>query len=194
MRLQSVGAKHHPNLVERKPIERLSVFDRGENSLCHLRHNQVFDKERLLKTERRRDTVVERDPLKQSLRKVMMQVIERPAHLDFQAAIHCSGREGHTDQDCLIRRIHRGLPHIAWTRAKARHSKLWLLIRANRPAVVGRCSEKSAKDDPNISASALGRRTTCILRSSPHLPRGTTTVGSFPYYGSKFNSVSPSNR
>jgi len=63
MRLQRVSAEHHCNLVERKPIERLSMLDRGKNALCHLRHNQVFDKERLLKTERHRDAVVERDPL-----------------------------------------------------------------------------------------------------------------------------------
>src|ERR1700720_1429837 len=54
MRLQRMRAEHHPNLVERKPIERLPGLDRGENALCHLRHNQVFDKERFLKTERRR--------------------------------------------------------------------------------------------------------------------------------------------
>src|SRR5260370_39405290 len=40
MGLQSVSAEHHPNLVERKPIERLSMLDRGKNALCHLRHNQ----------------------------------------------------------------------------------------------------------------------------------------------------------
>lgn len=134
MRLQSVGAEHHPNLVERKPIERLSVFDRGENALCHFRHNHVFDKERFLKAERRRDAVVERDPLKQSLRKVIVQVIERPAHAHFHAAIQidkrrgeryrsrdpdvfpvvkglplndCRGRKGDADQRCLIRRIGR---------------------------------------------------------------------------------------
>src|SRR5258708_22465691 len=66
MRLQRMSAEHHGNLVERKPIERLSMLDRGENALCHLRHNQIFDKERFLKTERRRDAVVERDSLSSS--------------------------------------------------------------------------------------------------------------------------------
>ena len=51
MRLQRMSAEHHRNLVERKPIERLSMLDRGENALCHLRHNQVFYKKRFLKTE-----------------------------------------------------------------------------------------------------------------------------------------------
>src|SRR5260370_10084427 len=87
VRLQSVSTEHHPNLVERKSIERLSVLDRGENTLCHLRDNQVLDKERFLKTERRRDAVVERDPLKQSLRKGIVQAIEWPAHPHFHAAI-----------------------------------------------------------------------------------------------------------
>jgi hypothetical protein len=68
MRLQRMSAEDHRNLVERQPIERLSVLDRGENALCHLRYDQIFDKECFLKTERRRDAVVERDPLKQSLR------------------------------------------------------------------------------------------------------------------------------
>src|SRR5689334_21103869 len=72
MRLQRMSAQHHRNLVERKPVERLPMLNRGENGLCHLRHNQVFDKERFPKTERRRDAVVERDPLKQSLRKVIV--------------------------------------------------------------------------------------------------------------------------
>src|SRR5712692_5973773 len=94
MRLQSVGAEHHPNLVERKPIERLSMLDRGENALCQLGHNQVFDKERLLKAERRRDAVVERDPLKQSLRQVIVQVIKRPMHPHFHAAIQIDERRG----------------------------------------------------------------------------------------------------
>src|SRR5260370_35228314 len=77
MVLQSVSAEHHPNLVERKPIERLSMLDRGKNALCHLRHNQVFDKERFLKTERRRDAIAETDPLKHCLRKLARQELER---------------------------------------------------------------------------------------------------------------------
>src|SRR4029077_9498284 len=168
MRLQGMSAEHHRNLVERQPIERLSVLDRSENALGHLRHNQIFDKERLLKTERRRDAIVERDPLKQSLRKVIVQIIERPAHPHFHAAIQiderrgeryrsrdpnllsvvkrlpltdCRGRKGHADQDRLIRGIHRGLLHVSGTRTKARYSELWFLIRANRPAVVGRRSK-----------------------------------------------------
>src|SRR5216684_175680 len=168
MRLQRMRAEHHPNLVERKPVERLPVLDRGENALCHLRHNQIFDKECFLKTERRRDAVVERDPLEQSLRKVIVQVVERPAHPHFHLAVQidecrgeryrprdpnafpvvkgfpltdCRGRKGHADQDCLIWGVHRSLLHVSRTRAKARHGELWFLIRANRPAVVGRRSE-----------------------------------------------------
>ena len=112
MRLQSVGAEHHPNLVERKPIERLSVLDRGENALCHLRHNQVFDKERFLKTERPRDAVVERDSLKQSLRKIIVQVIERPAHPHFHAAIQIDERSGerYRSRDPNLLTVVKGLP------------------------------------------------------------------------------------
>jgi len=78
VRLQGVSTEHHRNLIERQPVQRLAVIDRVQNALCHLRNNQVFDKERFLKTERRRDAVVERDPLKQPRRKVIVQVIERP--------------------------------------------------------------------------------------------------------------------
>src|ERR1700688_3314017 len=112
MRLQRMSAEHHRNLVERQPIERLAVADRGENALCHLRHTQIYDKKRFLKTERRRDAVVERDPLKQSLRKVIMQVIERPAHPHFHAAIQIYERrgEGYRSRDPNLLPVVKGLP------------------------------------------------------------------------------------
>src|SRR5580700_6602325 len=112
MRLQRMSAEHHRNLVERQPIEWLAVADRSENALCHLRHNQIFDKERFLKTERRRDTVVERDPLKQSLRKVIVQVIERAAHPHFHAAVQIDERRGerYRSRDPNLLTVVKGLP------------------------------------------------------------------------------------
>jgi hypothetical protein len=112
MRLQRMGAEHHRNLVERKPIERLSMLDRSENALRHLRHNQVFYKERFLKTERQRHAVVEDNPLQQSLRKVIVQVIERPAHPHFHAAIQIDERRGerYRSRDPNLLPVIKGLP------------------------------------------------------------------------------------
>src|ERR1700686_127618 len=112
MRLQRMSAEPHRNLVERKPVERLAVADRGENALCHLRHNQVLDKECFLKTERRRDTVIERDPLKQSLRKVIVQVVERPAPPHFHAAVQIDERRGerYCSRDPNLLTVVYGLP------------------------------------------------------------------------------------
>src|SRR6266478_1749358 len=86
MCLQGVGAKHRGNLVERQSIQRLPVFNRGENVFCYLCHNQIFDKELFPKLERRRHGVVERDPLKELPREVIMQIIEWAAHPHFHAA------------------------------------------------------------------------------------------------------------
>ena len=67
MRLQSVTPQDYvSNLIKLKPIEGLPVFDRGENVLCHLRHDQIFDKKHFpRKLERRRHGVVERASLKE---------------------------------------------------------------------------------------------------------------------------------
>src|SRR5579872_5008987 len=112
MRLQRMRAEHHPNLVLRKPIERLPVLDKGQNALCHLRDNQVFDKESFLKTERRRDAVVERDPLKQCLRKVIVQVIEWPANRHFHTAVQIDERrsERYRSRDPDLLPVVKGLP------------------------------------------------------------------------------------
>src|ERR1700686_2653850 len=77
-----------------------------------LRHNQVFYEERFLKTERRRNAVVERNPLKQSLRKVIVQVIERPAHPHFHAAIQIDKRRGerYRARDPNLLPVVKGLP------------------------------------------------------------------------------------
>ncbi len=71
MCLQRVGTEHRGDLVEREPVKRLSMGDRGENVFCHLRHNHIFDKKPFPKSERRRYVVVERDPLKELLREVV---------------------------------------------------------------------------------------------------------------------------
>jgi len=52
MRLQGVSAKDRGSLIKRQPIEGLPVFDKGQNVLCHLRHNQIFDKKDFPKLER----------------------------------------------------------------------------------------------------------------------------------------------
>ena len=52
MRLQGVSAKNRGSLIKRQPIERLAVFDRGQNVFCNLRHNQIFDKKHFPKLER----------------------------------------------------------------------------------------------------------------------------------------------
>ena len=49
--------------------------------------------------------------------------------------------QGHADQDGLIRGILRSLLHFSWPRAKSRHGELWLLVRANHPAVAVRRAE-----------------------------------------------------
>src|SRR6185436_15374708 len=97
-----------------------------------------------------------------------MQIIEWAAHPHFHAATqidkrrgerYCSrdpnapavvkglpladrrGCQGNTDQDCPIRGISRRLLHFSWTRTKPRYGKLWLLVRADYSAIVGRRAE-----------------------------------------------------
>jgi hypothetical protein len=97
-----------------------------------------------------------------------MQIIEWAAHPHFHAATqidkrrgerYCSRdpnapavvkglpltdrrrRQGHTDQDCLIRGINRSLLHFSWTRTKPCYGELWLLVRADYSAIVGRRAE-----------------------------------------------------
>src|SRR5258707_6762646 len=86
MCLQDVSAKDRGNLVECQPVKWLPVFDRGENVFCDLRYNHIFDKKLFPKLEQRRHSVVERNPLKEIPREVIMQIIEWAAHPHFHAA------------------------------------------------------------------------------------------------------------
>jgi hypothetical protein len=139
------------------------------------------------------------DPLEQSPRKVIVQVIERPSHPHFHAAVQiykcrgeryrsrdpyvfpvvkgfpltdCGGCKGYADQDRLIRGIHRSLLHVSGTRTKARHGELWFLIRANRPAVVGRRFEyirKGRSEHQRVRLAVANRL--CVSFLSPYATR-----------------------
>src|SRR5437660_1752126 len=68
---------------------------------------------------------------------------------------NCRRCQGHADQDCLVRWIRRSLLHFSWTRTKARHGELWLLVRANYSAIVGRRAENVCQRRPRHSGSQL---------------------------------------
>src|SRR5690349_1626623 len=72
MRLQGVGAEHRCNMIERQSVKRLPVADGRENVLCHLSHDQILDEEHLPKLQRRRHSVIERDPIEEVPREVIM--------------------------------------------------------------------------------------------------------------------------
>src|SRR5437867_5349414 len=148
MRLQGMSAQHHRNLVERKPVQGLTMSDGRENVLCQLRYNQVFDEEDFLEAKSRRHIVVSRDLFKNTPCKVIVQVVEWSPDPHLHSAIQiekCCGerygsrdpnlppvvegmplsdrgwRQGDATEDGVIRRILGGLFHFSWAGAKSRN-------------------------------------------------------------------------
>ena len=110
MSLQRMSTEHHRNLIERQPVEWFAVRDGCENALCHLRHNEVLNKEDFLKTEIRSNVVIERNPLQKARGEVVVQVIERSPDPHFHRAIQVDERrrEGnrarHPDPPTIVKR------------------------------------------------------------------------------------------